>query len=135
MYDRSWGGIPFIYSFGDCSQLPPVKMKSIFDISNSRTCTSDHLGKMAFHDFITDSEDHDSMSIIVLMEEVLRQENQEFLWFLDNMRNGCLNDNDVRFIISRCYDKLSDQEKNDFQNTIIQSVTFVTYSPKLHVAS
>ena len=28
IYNRPWGGIPFIYSFGDCSQLPPVMMKS-----------------------------------------------------------------------------------------------------------
>jgi len=26
-YNCPWGGIPFIYFFGDCSQLPPVMMK------------------------------------------------------------------------------------------------------------
>ena len=31
IFERPWGGIPFIYSFGDCCQLPPVKMKSIID--------------------------------------------------------------------------------------------------------
>ena len=27
VHSRPWGGLPFLYSFGHCGQLPPVKMK------------------------------------------------------------------------------------------------------------
>lgn len=33
IYQCTWGGIPIIYSFGDCRQLPPVGMKSNSDMS------------------------------------------------------------------------------------------------------
>jgi len=42
IFQRSWGGIPVIYSFGDCHQLPPVTMKPISDMSTRpRINTSD----------------------------------------------------------------------------------------------
>lgn len=31
VYTRPWGGIPLIYSFGDCKQLSPVLMSAIYD--------------------------------------------------------------------------------------------------------
>ena len=42
IFQRIWGGVPIIYPFGDCHQLPPVGMKSISDMSTyPRINTSD----------------------------------------------------------------------------------------------
>lgn len=118
MYSRPWGGIPFIYSFGDCSQLPPVMMKAIYDDSESRTGTSDHLGRIVVKDFTGNISSHEASSFVIMMDEVLRQSHSEFLSLLDNMRNDTISDEDVSFIISRCIDKLSNQERNDFKDAI-----------------
>ena len=52
VYSRPWGGLPFLYSFGHCGQLPPVKMKSMYDKSSAKTNTADQKGKIAIHDFL-----------------------------------------------------------------------------------
>ena len=42
IFQRSWGGILVIYSFGNCHQLPPVAMKLISDMTTRpRINTSD----------------------------------------------------------------------------------------------
>ena len=40
VYNRPWGGIPIVYSFGDIHQLPPVMTKSISDTSPSTSPVS-----------------------------------------------------------------------------------------------
>ena len=41
-YNRSWGGIPLVYLFGGCHQLPPVDIKLNSDLDSiSKMHTSD----------------------------------------------------------------------------------------------
>ena len=56
------------------------------------------------------------------MDEVLRQNDPDFLQFLNNMRNGTLEENDVQFVYSRCLDKLSPTKKLLFSNNTIYLV-------------
>ena len=49
VFNRPWGGIPFIYSFGDCAQLPPVMMTALYDDKKAKANTADMLGKIAIN--------------------------------------------------------------------------------------
>ena len=72
VYSRPWGGLPFLYSFGHCGQLPPVLMKSMYDKSPAKTHTADHKGKIAIQDFLHPNNDKECQSTVVVMNEVLR---------------------------------------------------------------
>ena len=52
IHKRRWGGVSFVYSFGDCKQLPPVMQKAFYDTSAGAAATSDLAGKIAVHDFL-----------------------------------------------------------------------------------
>ena len=97
---RPWGGIPLIYSFGDCFQLPPVKMKAIYDNSAGKPDSSDNFGRIAFSEFIDSDHLDTTDSVIVKMDNVLRQDNLSFLKTLENLRNGTVDDDDVQFFLS-----------------------------------
>ena len=117
-YNCPWGGIPFIYFFGDCSQLPPVMMKSLFDESPGSSGSTDmhaRTVKIEFFDFPNNSV---AESTSDLMNQVLRQDDISFLNFLSNLRNGSVNDDDVNFLLCRCLDRLSEQEHISFDNAL-----------------
>ena len=121
LHNRPHGGIPFIYSFGDCAQLPPVLMKSMYDQSRAKVGTPDAAGRVAVAEFMK-SNNNSSISSTIYMDEVLRQNDPDFLQFLNNMRNGTLEENDVQFVYSRCLDKLSPTKKLLFSNNTIDLV-------------
>ena len=52
------------------------------------------------------------------MDQVLRQDNPEFLNILSRMRTGTLQRKDVDIILSRCIDKFSKDERNSFNDAI-----------------
>ena len=52
------------------------------------------------------------------MDQVLRQDNPEFLNILNGMRNGSLESKDVDIILSRCLDKLSKNDRESFKDAI-----------------
>ena len=118
VYKRAWGGIPFIYSFGDCAQLPPVMMTALYDEKPAKPNTADLLGKIAIAEFLDPPNKRQCESTIVVMDEVLRQDNPEFLQLLTRMRQGRLESTDVDIIISRCLDKLSKEERESFKDAI-----------------
>ena len=118
IYNRPWGGIPFIYSFGDCCQLPPVKMKAIYDDSCGKPDSSDNIGRIAFNDFVNADHIETTDSVVVKMDYVLRQENPIFLKLLHNIRHGTMDDDDTDLLLSRCLDNLSSEEKDKFKNAI-----------------
>jgi hypothetical protein len=112
---RPWGGIPMIYSFGDSAQLPPVMMKPYFDESYAKAGSSDMAGRIAMSDFMNPDETT-ARSTFVSMKTVIRQNDNEFKELLSNMRNGCVNDANVEFILSRCLDQLSTEVYRIFQS-------------------
>ena len=52
------------------------------------------------------------------MDQVLRQDNPEFLNILNGMRNGSLERKDVDIILSRCLDKLPKNDRESFKDAI-----------------
>ena len=118
VYSRPWGGLPFLYSFGHCGQLPPVKMKSMYDKSSAKTNTADQKGKIAIHDFLYPRNKKECQSTIVVMNEVIRQADNKFKGFLHRVEDGCLNGDDVDFIHYCCIDRLSQKEREQFKSAI-----------------
>jgi hypothetical protein len=104
VYNRPWGGLPFLYSMGDSAQLPPVMQKSMYSKDIGRPTTSDHLGRIVIQDFLHPLDLEEVKSTIVVMDEVLRQDDIAYLSFLENIRNGCVTGDDVSFIIDKCRD-------------------------------
>ena len=93
VYKRPWGGIPFIYSFGDCAQLPPVMMTALYDEKPAKPNTADLLGKITIAEFLDPPNKRQCESTIVVMDEVLRQDNPEFLQLLIRIREVSLKKN------------------------------------------
>ena len=75
VFNRPWGGIPFIYSFGDCAQLPPVMMTALYDDKTAKANTADMLGKIAITEFLDPPNKRQCESTIVVMDQVLQQDN------------------------------------------------------------
>ena len=119
IWSRPWGGIPMVYSFGDSAQLPPVMMKPYYDRSPAKPGTSDLAGKVAISNFMFPDDEDISKSTFVSMKTVIRQSDDRFKQLLTNMRNGCVNDDDVDFILARCLDKLSEEERQTFKTDTI----------------
>ena len=116
--ERPWGGIPFVISMGDCAQLPPVKMKALYDKAPGKPGSSDLIGKVALSEFMFPLNTMDSRCTIVIMDKVLRQDNPEFLTVHNNMTNGTMTVADSDFIASRCLDNMDPVERNTFKNAI-----------------
>jgi len=111
LYERHFGGIPFIMSCGDFAQLPAVMDKMLFDNAPAAPNTADCCGKVAFAEFINSSDTADAISSVVIMDEVIRQDDLRFKSFLDNVANGTMTMEDVQVIRSRCLQNLTVQER------------------------
>ena len=118
VFNRPWGGIPFIYSFGYCAQIPPVMMTALYDDKKAKTNTADMLKKIAINEFLDPPNKHQCESTIFVMNQFLQQVNPEFLKILTGMRNGSLGSRDVDIILSRCLDKLSKNDRELFKDAI-----------------
>ena len=112
---RPWGGVPFVYSYGDNNQVPPVAKKSTYDTRAPKTA-ADRAGRVAFHEFITTTNPSESMATVVVMEEVVRQTDEVFKAILQNMRDGTLNNDDIDILLSRKLENLPIEEKQRFQS-------------------
>ena len=116
---RPWGGIPCVFSFGDCFQLPPVGMKGIHSMKQAdREDSSDFVGKLSFHNFLRRDPDSGTISLVVLMDEVLRQQDNEFLNVLDAMRCGAMQECHVNFLLSRLLQDMPDDELRTFEKAL-----------------
>eukprot|EP00957_Ditylum_brightwellii_P192136 14625818-Ditylum_brightwellii.AAC.1 len=96
---KSWEGRRFLQQsgnkppsfFGDCFQLPPAGMKGIHNAKQSNSeDSSNFVGKVSFHNFLWREPDSGTISLGVLMDEVLRQQDNEFLDVLEAMRCGTM---------------------------------------------
>ena len=102
MYNRMWGGIPFIYSFGDSHQLPPVSMKPFFSKDAGKHCSSCSAGKMAYNKFIHPNADETKNTVFIL-DDVIRQDKESqapLLNALDHMRKGDVSREDAKLLFS-----------------------------------
>jgi hypothetical protein len=118
VYERHFGGIPFVMSCGDFAQLPAVMDKMLFDNAPGQPNTADSCGKIVFAEFISSSDTESAVSAVVIMDEVVRQDDPNFKLFLDNVANGSLTMDDVDLIRSRCLENLSEEEQQSFKNAI-----------------
>ena len=102
VHQRSWGGIPLLYSFGDVQQLPPMAMKGMHDITASKSATSgDASGKIAIHEFMYPTDISNTNSLVVVMDKVMRQRDPVFLSILKNMETGSLSRDQIDVLLSR----------------------------------
>lgn len=61
-------------------------------------------------------------SVIVSMKHVLRQDDPPFLDLLSAMRNGTVTRDQADLLVDRCLDKLSTEEKDDFNKNALSLV-------------
>ena len=84
----------------------------------SKTNTADQKGKIAIHNFLHPSNQKECQSTVVVMNEVIRQADNDFKGFLHRVEDGSLNEKDVDFIHSCCLDRLSQIEREQFKSAI-----------------
>ena len=119
IYMRPWGGIPIIYSMGDCFQLASIGRSTIDMETVGNLNSSDMLGKMIFADFLDPPDKEEAVGVTVMMNEVLRQNDITFLSFLHNLRYGKCDEVNVDFLLSRCLDKFSVAERTKIEKNAI----------------
>ena len=76
-------------------------MKPLYDSSDGKTGSSDNMGQIVFKKFIDNVDNKNTLSVVVLMDEVMCQSHGPFLSLIYNRRNGKLDSHDVSFIISQ----------------------------------
>ena len=64
------GGFPFLYSFGDCDQLPVVLQKPMYDKSAGKVHTADAMGRIVVRGFIFLTKEEEVKASIVIMGKV-----------------------------------------------------------------
>ena len=124
-YSRMWGGLHFIYSFGDSHQLPPVGMKPMYSSEVASPETSDSAGRVAWSEFFNPPENDETENTVVVMEDVIRQDStqQNFKDALAHMREGTMEKRDVDLLISRCLFKLPEEERKQFEDGALHLVS------------
>ena len=69
LFQRTWGGFHFLYSFGDNAQLPPVFQKPMYSTESGKSNTADNVGRVVVADFFLTLEDTpDVKSTVVVMD-------------------------------------------------------------------
>lgn len=124
-YSRMWGGVHFIYSFGDSHQLPPVGMKPMYSSDKATPETSDYAGRVAWSEFFDPPDINETENTVVVMEDVVRQDRtqQPFKEALAHMRDGNMSNDDVDLLLSRCLFKLPNDEKKQFEDGALHLVS------------
>lgn len=117
IYERPWGGIPFIYSFGDSYQLAPVGSRSFYSPVNGNK-PAEAVGKLVVANFLNPPDKELEESSVFLLDEVVCQEDPQFLGFLSRLRSGGLQDHDKDFLTSRCLDTLPLEEQERFKDAL-----------------
>jgi hypothetical protein len=118
VYNRPFGGVPFVFSCGDHAQLPPVLDKVLHDKSPGKPLTADLCGKVAVSQFLNPDDNTQAESAVIILDEVLRQDDPVFLNFLSRMRDGALNMEDISLIRNRCLETMGLEDQEKFKNAI-----------------
>eukprot|EP00957_Ditylum_brightwellii_P116064 8854304-Ditylum_brightwellii.AAC.1 len=62
---------------------------------------SDNIGRLAIESYLYRDKDSGTKSLVVITDEVVRQQDKEFQNVLDSMRNGRIEDRHVIFLLTR----------------------------------
>ena len=114
---RPFGGLPFVFSFGDCQQLPPVGNKSHFDptATKGEANGADGRGKIVFDQFMCPDDPTACMGVQVVMDQTVRQDDPRFLKMVEEMRGGKgMSDESMDMLLDRCLDRLPPAEMEEF---------------------
>jgi hypothetical protein len=129
-YERAWGGVPQVYSLGDTAQLPPVMQKALYDEGPAEPGTSDSLGKTTIAEMLLPPDESEMRSYVFVMENVLRQDDPEFLDLLKHMTDGTVGVDQVPYMRRRCLDRLPLAEQERFRtNTLHLCSTWKEANP------
>ena len=80
--------------------------------------TADAIGRIVIHDYMNSTNDQDVKSTVVVMDQVLCQDDVQYLTLLDKMKNENLLSDDADYIRGKCLDQMSPEQKLSFQNAI-----------------
>jgi hypothetical protein len=115
--NRPWGGIPFVFSFGDCHQLPSVCSKTHFDPTPScgEANSACGRGKVVFDQFLEPIDREEAMGVQVIMDEPMHQDNPAFLQMVAEMRSAQgLSSSTCEMLMNRHMDRLPESERQLF---------------------
>ena len=79
---------------------------------------SDFVGTSSFNCFINRHSSTGTKSLVVVMDEVVRQQDSDFLEVLDAMRYGAMKESHVNFLLSRHLSKLSPEDKEKIKDAL-----------------
>ena len=116
-YERPWGGIPSIYSFGDNHQLPPFRIKPLYSTKLGTLNTADIIGQVVLTGFLNHIDNENMITVIFVIEDVMRQDNPKLLSLLHNVRGGNVNNSNVSLIESKASEKLHEEQHQQFNNS------------------
>jgi hypothetical protein len=129
---RPWGGIPLIVAAGDCGQLPPVACKSHFDDRPASTRnTACAIGKCSFEEFLNLPDGSDTRSALVVMDQVIRQDDNEFKSVLEHMRNGTVGYDEADYCLDRTLSSLAEEDRELFEREALYLMP--TWKRTLHI--
>ena len=110
IYNRPWKGIYFLYSMGDNHQLPPVMQKLMYSNDNGKQGTADFIGRIVLHDCINTHISAEVKSTVIVMNNIKRQNDADYLNFMDNLQNGTVNEQDVEFVYRKCLTNMAEDD-------------------------
>ena len=114
---RPFGGVPVVYSYGDCHQLPPVGEIALDSKNEPRDATSaDASGKFSFNRFLHPEPGTNAIGVSVIMDKVIHQRDPVFHGLIQAMRNGDLTHQQADILLDRCMKKLPFEERKKFEH-------------------
>ena len=94
-------------------------MKGIHNSTATKQIDSkDYLGHLAFEIFLRRQPDRETDALIVIMDEVIRKNDQEFWGAIDDMRNDTMMKEHSDFLLSRLLVRLSTDERENFDGAL-----------------
>eukprot|EP00957_Ditylum_brightwellii_P036299 2748997-Ditylum_brightwellii.AAC.1 len=99
--------------------LLPVGMKSIHSSKPAvNVHTSDFVGVSSLKCFVNRHSSTGTESLVVMMDEVIRQQDPEFWGVLDAIQNGAIKESHVGFLVLHCLSNLLPEEKDKFKDAL-----------------
>lgn len=113
-------GLDHLCSSGDYNQLPPVGNTPYYKGGPGKEGSVDKARKVVLSNLWISNEEEDWESTILIMNQVVRQSEDEadYKEFLNHIRTGAMNRVDYKWMISKCHDTLEPNIVTDFDNVI-----------------